>query len=453
MEGFLEEILGLNGYVGESQRYNRDFFDKYVNKEVLFDLLKLSHIYISIVHLLEDKNSDIDIVLLEKLKEEKQAIDIKVESIKNSQLELCDNKEINDNARKGIYQSSEIDFDKIKELELLDSRIDTLLKDNDIKLNAALLERKNKTAQIEKISDRNEKINSKIENYISELNQLFIVLNEKDITVFNNLDVDAIKNQYETGLTSIIGNTQARKAYVSYIFDILKRESEMLPQIFATAKQYVNSATREKDFNVSELNLMNNKISLTESATFTIHDNLRQFADIFCRNANDNDKSISTIGNGYLGTQLFIDGIYSYINNLETYDKDISKANLDYQKLHDYNNQLYAKLADLQSKDSRKLINIVNRVKSGVSGRYQSIEREPYEFATRIFDDFNRKYGNLDRIKEQLRNFESTTKNDCQPEVKSTPLFEEKLKSENLSVGLQVIEVDNETLDIQGKTR
>ena len=472
MEGFLEEIAGLDGASGQSVIYNSEFFSKHIDLDTLIGLLQVSHTYSSIIDLLNKRHDKVDTATLQKLSEELKTLGEKVNSIKGTQAELCNNKLDNDNVRKAMYQASEIDFDKIRELATLDSRIDSLLAENVTKLEVALVEEKSKKSENEKVVGKREKLDVEIESYIGRLNELFAELNGVNINMFNGLDIDTLKEQYEQGLTNTIQNTSARKAYVSYVFDILKREIKMIPEICATAQQFVASAKKENGFDVPELIGKNDQIMLNESITSVAHDGLRQFADIWCRNATDNDKAITTIGNGYLSTQPFIDGMYDYIANLSTYNQDHSKGGADYDKLFSFNNQLHGKIAEIQTKDSRMLINVVNRVRNEIStrtnsfkryGTYQSVEREPYEFATRIFDSFNHRHG--DMRTQTFDNKQTTIPNEQQTEqinpispvtgisVPQQLTEEQKAMLINNAIGTAINTPSDETLNSGGMKR
>ena len=394
MEGFLEEIAGFNNYGGQSEIYNREFFGKHVDVDTLISLLQVSHTYSSVISLLNKRHDNYDTATLQKLDEELKKLAEKIGTIKSTQTDLCSNKLDNDTLRKAMYQASDIDFEKVRELATLDSRIDTMLAENDSKLESSILEERAKNAEHKKVDEKRESLNTNIESYIGRLTELFVELNDKDVNIFKGLNIDTLKEQYEQGLVSTIQNSSARKAYVSYVFDILKRESQNVPQIYATAQQFVASAKKENGFDVPELTGRNDQIMLNESITDVAHDGLRQFADVWCRNANDNDRAITTIGNGYLSTQPFIDGMYDYIANLPAYNQDHSKGGADYDRLFSFNNQLQGKLTELRAKDSRKIVNIVGKITNSPHYR-TSIEREPYEFASRIFDSFNHTHGDM----------------------------------------------------------
>lgn len=394
MEGFLEEIAGFQNYNGQSGMYNREFFSKHSDINTLISLLQVANTYSSIISLLNKRHNKEDSAILEKLDQELKVLVEKISSIKSAQTDLCNKKLDNDSLRKAAYQSSEIDFDKIREMAVLDSRIDVILVENDLKIEVAINEEKNKNGERKKVDEKRAKLDTEIEGYIGRLNELFAGLNGKNIDIFNGLDINTLREQYEQGLVEIIQNTSMRKAYVSYLFDILKKESQMIPEIYATSQCFVSNAKKENGFDVPELVAKNDQIMLTESITMVAHDGLRQVADIWCRNATDKDEALTTIGNGYLSTQPFIDGMYDYISNLSSYSNDNSKGGADYDRLFSFNNQLFQKLAELQTKDSRSIRNIVGRITNSPH-YYTSIEREPYEFATRIFDSFNHRHGDM----------------------------------------------------------
>ncbi|MEG2620544.1 MAG: hypothetical protein RSA10_00410 [Bacilli bacterium] len=430
MEGFLEEIAGLRNYNGQSEMYNRKFFGQYVDLDTLISLLQVSHTYSSIISLLNKRHDKVDNIVLQKLDEELNALIEKIGTIKATQTDLCNNKLDNDNLRKSLYQANEIDFDEVRKLVSLDSRIDTMLVENDSKLEIACNEKKLKNEEHKQFDEKRDALDTNIESYVGRLNELFVELNGKSVDIFNGLNIDTLREQYEQGLVGIIQNTSARKAYVSYVFDILKRENRNVPQVYATAQQFVANAKRENGFDVPELVGRNDKIMLNESITDVAHDGLRQFADIWCRHATDNDKAITTIANGYLSTQTFLDGMYDYITNISTYSQDHSKGGTDYDKLFSFNNQLHAKLAELQAKDSRKFINIVGKI-TKTPNYYTSIEREPYEFATRIFDNFNHSH-------EDMRTQTFDTKQTTMPNEKQTEQINPVYESNNITMSKQL---------------
>lgn len=394
MEGFLEEIAGVQSYNGQSEMYNLEFFSRHIDVDTLIALLQVSHTYSSIINLLNKRHDKVDTATLQKLDEELKVLAEKIGTIKTTQTDLCNNKLDNDTLRKAMYQAGEIDFDKIREMATLDSRIDTMLGENDAKLQIACTEEKSKTGEHEKVDKKRAELDTNIEGYIDRLNELFVELNGKNVDIFKGLDIDTLREQYEQGLVGTIQNISARKAYISYMFDILKRESQMVPQIYVTAQQFVASAKKENGFDVPELVGRNDQIILYKNITGVAHDGLRQFADIWCRNATDNDKAITAIGNGYLGTKQFIDGMYDYITNIPTYSQDHSRGGADYDRLFSFNNQLHGKIAELSAKDARSIRNIVGKITNSPH-YYTSIEREPYEFATRIFDSFNHSHGDM----------------------------------------------------------
>ncbi len=395
MEYFLEDVAGFNNYSGQTSSYNYDFFSKYVDSDILITLIQLSHSYTSIIDLLEKRNNKEESATLQKLNSELKEIAEKISSIKNTQNDLCNNKLDNDSLRKALYESETIDFEKIRELASFNVRIDGLLAVNDIKLETNYSEQKIKTVEHKKLDEKRRKLDASIESDINGLKELLISLNEKNVDVFKGVNIDTLKEQYEQGLVGIIQNTVARKAYVSYVFDIMKRENKHIQEIFTASSTFVSTAKKEDGFEVSELATKDDQIMLTRWVNLVAKEGLRNFGDIWCRNATDQDKSITAIGNGYLQTQPFIDGIYDYISNMGEYNKDNSSGDQAYDKLHNSNNQLHQILGKFYSKDARDIRNIANGIINAISketkkyGYYQSMEREPYEFAVRVFDMFN----------------------------------------------------------------
>lgn len=462
MVGFLDGIADIERYDGQSEKYNREFFAKYIDLNVLISLLETSHTYSGIIDLLNKRHDKVDTDLLQKLDEELSVLAEEIAAIKKTQSELCDVKIDNTNLIMKMYEADEIDFNEIKELEEMDSQINDTLKKNNAQLEIMCSEEKMKNDKHKPIDEKRATLDINIENYIVKLKASLLELNGKNIDIFNGLDIDTLKEQYEQGLVETIQNTVARKAYVDNMFNILKRESKMIPQIYATAKHFADNAEKENGFDVPEVIIKNDQIILNGSITTVAYDGLRSFADIWCRNAPDHDKDITTIGKGYIATQPFINGMYDYVDNLPLYNQDHSKGGDAYDKLIGYNNQLEEQLEVLRTKDSKNLINIVRRITNN-PGQLASIEREPYEFATRIFDNFNR---TLDDVRTLTFDSKQTEMSNEEPlkqtnqthqfndfEIMQEPTEEQKRKLANNALSATVVTSSEETLGSSGMRR
>lgn len=394
MNGFLEEIAGVQNYGGQTTIYNRDFFDKHIDADTLISLLKVSHTYSDVIKLLEKRHEPNDNKTLQKLAHELKAINEKIVLIKNDQIELCKSKSDNSYLRKAMYQTIDVDFDKLRELATLDNKINTKLAENNARLESLLLEEKYINKEHQKINDKMMKLDTEIERYIAKLKTQFIELNGKNIDIFKEINIDSLREQYEQGLTSVIQNRSARKAYTCYLFDILKREIKNVPQIYVTAQYFVANAKKENGFDVPNLVGNNHQIMLNEGITSVAHERLRQFADVWCSGAKDDDIVLNKIGDEFLKVKSFIDGMYSYSKNLPLYNKDRSKGQEDYDKLLSYNKKVAYKADELSGRDSMRLRNVVNNFINRPS-YYTSLEREPYEFALSVFDYFDQTHNEM----------------------------------------------------------
>ncbi|MEG1495360.1 MAG: hypothetical protein RR406_03595 [Bacilli bacterium] len=351
-------------------------------------LLAVSNSYSGIINLLNKRHNKYENTLLQKSDEELSTLIEKINTIKATQIDLCNNKLANDSLRKTLFQAAEIDFDKVRKLVSLDSRIDTMLVENDSKLEIICNDEKIENENHKKLVENREALDTNIESNMGILNGLCSELDGKSVDIFKGLNIDTLREQYEQGLVGVIQNTTVRKACVSYAFDSLKRENRNLSQTYATAQQFVAKAKRENGFDVSELVGRNDQIMLNNGIRHIVHNGVRGIAAML-GDAPDDDKTVTAAANGYLTMQPFVDGMYDYISNISTYSQDYSKGGTDYDKLRSFNNQLQAKLAELQDKDSRKFMNIVGK------GHTISTERLPYEFVTNIFDNFNENLGNM----------------------------------------------------------
>ena len=371
MRGFLEDVVGSSYYEGATTSYNYDFFESYIDHELLVDLFQLSNKYTNIISLLKKRNDTEETNLLSKLSSELKELEEKINEIKTTQMDLCDDILGNVEFRKNAYQSETIDFKKINHLNTLNIRAERSLSESDIELEDLVTKRTHTNEERKQIVDKRAALDDDIERQNDELKELITNLNGKEIDIFKDVNIDSLEEEYKQGLEKIIQNSAAKEAYTSYVLDILKRENHHFQHLFSTAKDFISIANKENGFEVPELELKNEQIMMTESVTAIAKERLRLFGDIYCRNATDQDKLITKTANGYLQTKQFVDGIYDYIFNIEEFSKNIPAANESYFKLRNFNNLLHNKLAETIRGEGRN-----------------SLSKEAYELSIEMFDIF-----------------------------------------------------------------
>jgi len=373
------EILKL-----DRDLYNGVFFEKHIDKDTLTGFLKVSSIYYDIIKLLDKRYESNDIVMLQKLDEELKGLTEEIIEIRKTQIDFCNDKLDNDNLRKAMHQTGEEDFEKLEEITKLNSKIDNMTADNDIKLEKAKIEEQNKSEEYGKIDEERTKLDTDIENCIDKLNKVLAELDGKNIDIFNGLDIDTLREQYEQGLVDMFPNVAVRKTYASYLFDVLKRENKMLSETYATAQQFVSSARKENGYDVQELAIKNDKINMFSALNGVVHNELDQLIPTLFKYEPDTNQIITQAGNNYLSVQPFIDGMYDYIANMEQYEMDNSKSRTDFRKINAYNDKMQELFSKTNVGPVGKVINQITNTTIMSRGLGLIIhDAQPYDFAMR----------------------------------------------------------------------
>ena len=348
MDGFLEEIVGMDDYKSNVTEYNYNFFEKYVDKNVLYDLLDLCHLYVSTLDLITRRNQNWKNEQLLDLAFNVEQVESQIDDIIDSQRILCEKKRNAAVSRSSVYlatswgESGEgieptTDFDHIAELTQRDLQISEELEKNDIILKQLLEQLFDRQQAYNKAKGYIGGLNDKILQNFELIQNLFISLDGKDRSVFN-IDIEQIKEEYSAGLVDVLPNTKAREMYMTYLFDSLEREISSVEQTYGVAKQFISSAEEETNFVVPELQAQNNKIACTYDITQSMQDNVKQFVGVGCKGATDENLLVTEVSEEYLRVKPYVDDIYSYIDNLEIYEKDPGLSKIHYLNIFDVAN-------------------------------------------------------------------------------------------------------------------
>ena len=239
-------------------------------------------------------------------------------------------------------------------------------------------DRKKISKEREKIENKRQRIEIEIKKIIEKLKEMIAELDGKGIDILGETDLEALKEEYERGLVNIIPNEKARKTYVDYMFEILKREIQCVREAYIASKKFVGEAKEEEDFYVDELVDINNKLRMFNEINERFADELTVFASVWCYKKGNEDKATNIIAKGYNDVKEFIISLYNYAESLGTL-----KGNSDdyYDTLARVFVHLQERYTELLRKDSGMI--------SRILGTGQSIERIPYDVVNALYSSIS----------------------------------------------------------------
>lgn len=289
----LEYIFKNNDRKSKLDKINYSYFSKYLNKDIILELIDIRNIYLNII----DNNIDTlkkDIV---KLKEEYKVVRLRKKELLKNKLELI----------RSIVNSNIDDIDK------------------DININMELKKIINKEKCIkEKIIFKSQLIKEKtdkgyIKKIYQELKQRINYL--KDPLVVTDLLYEN-KNKYSNELKNVIKNEKAKKCYMTYILEMILNDSDNLIRCYELSINLVNNNIDRLD-NISVI--LENKLNDEQLIA------LNNFVKII--NDNKSESNLDDISDERLKNKTIINTMMHFAKNYKNLSKNRDVLFSEYQMI------------------------------------------------------------------------------------------------------------------------
>ena len=312
---------------------NCEFFKNYLNTDIIIKLIDIRKLYL-------------DILTFEKSKEE----DIKTrETLKIKLDEILEKKNKLENQNFNLLKN------KIKIVKELTDRIDIKKIEAETEINNSLI---GNTKLINNLNIEAEKISN-------EINSLTINKYDKDMLVnalkykinnINNVDISYIssdiKNKYDNKISNVIINSDARKCYITYLFEGINSDIDNLKHTFSIATNYM-LITYKKDVDV---NSENNSIILENIINKKINEKLDKYLEMIVDN-NMTNNTISEISIEKLKHNAIIHTMIHFASNYKELKKDKEIISREYEMIRGYVVDL---MHDTKKMDDKRLVDIIN---------------------------------------------------------------------------------------------
>ena len=312
---------------------NCEFFKNYLNIDTIVKLIDIRKLYLDILTF--EKSKEADIKTRDKLK-------IKLDEILDKKTKL-ENQNFSFLKRKIKIVKELTDRVDIKKIEL-ENEINNCLISNTKLIN-------NLNIEADKISN--------------EINSLTINKYDKDMLVnalkykinnISNVDISYIssdiKDKYDKRISDYIINTDARKCYITYLFEGINSDIDNLKHTFNIAKSYM-LITYKKDVNI---NLENNSIILENIINKKINEKLDKYLEIIVDN-NMTNNTISEISIEKIKHNTIIHTMIHFASNYKELKQNEEIISREYEMIRGYVVDL---MHDTKNTSDQRLIDIIN---------------------------------------------------------------------------------------------
>ena len=312
---------------------NNSFFKEYLDGELIIKLIDIRKLYL-------------DILTFEKSKE----ADIHTRDNLKSKLE-----DVLDKKNKLENQNFSFLKKKIAIVKELTESIDIKKIEIEGKINESLI---NNTNLINELNIEAEKISN-------EINSLTINKYDKDMLVnalkykINNIgsiNINYIssdkKDLYDKELSNIIINEDARKCYISYIFEMINSDIDNLCHTYNISKNYM-LISYQKDVNI---NLENNSIVLEDIISKKLNEKLSYYIELITDN-NLTNNTISEISLEKLKHNSIIHTMSHFAKNYKELKSDEEVISREYEMIRGFVVDL---MKDTKNNPNKLMVDIIN---------------------------------------------------------------------------------------------
>ena len=312
---------------------NNSFFKEYLDGELIIKLIDIRKLYL-------------DILTFEKSKE----ADIHTRDNLKSKLE-----DVLDKKNKLENQNFSFLKKKIAIVKELTESIDIKKIEIEGKINESLI---NNTNLINELNIEAEKISN-------EINSLTINKYDKDMLVnalkykINNIgsiNINYIssdkKDLYDKQLKSIIINDDARKCYITYLFEMINSDIDNLCHTYNISKNYM-LISYQKDVNI---NLENNSIVLEDIISKKLNEKLSYYIELITDN-NLTNNTISEISLEKLKHNSIIHTMSHFAKNYKELKSDEEVISREYEMIRGFVVDL---MKDTKNNPNKLMVDIIN---------------------------------------------------------------------------------------------
>lgn len=314
-------------------KLNNDFFKNYLDSDIIIKLIDIRKLYLDILTF--EKNKEEDIKTRDNLKSKLDDVLAKKNKLENQNFSFL---------KKKIAIVKELtDKIDIKNIEL-ENEINKCLISNTNLIN---------------------NLNIEAEHISNDINSLTINKYDKDMLVnalkykinnIDNIDINYIisdfKDRYDMELSSIINNSDARKCYITYLFEGINSDIDNLKHTYNISKNYM-LITYQKDVNI---NLENNSIVLENIINKKINEKLEKYIEIVINNKLTNN-NISEISLEKLKHNSIIHTMCHFASNYKELKSDEEIIGKEYEMIRGYVVDL---MKDTKSIDNELVVDIIN---------------------------------------------------------------------------------------------
>lgn len=312
---------------------NNSFFKEYLDSELIIKLIDIRKLYLDILTF--EKSKEADIHTRDNLK-------IKLDDVLD---------------KKNKLENQNFSFlkKKIAIVKELTESIDIKKIEIEEKINESLI---NNTNLINELNIEAEKISN-------EINSLTINKYDKDMLVnalkykINNIgsiNINYIssdkKDLYDKELSNIIINEDARKCYISYIFEMINSDIDNLCHTYNISKNYM-LISYQKDVNI---NLENNSIVLENIIGKKLNEKLSNYIEIIT-DKNLTNNTISEISLEKLKHNSIIHTMSHFAKNYKELKSDEEVISREYEMIRGFVVDL---MKDTKNNPNKLMVDIIN---------------------------------------------------------------------------------------------
>lgn len=314
---------------------NNEFFSKYLDKDVLVDLIEIREIYLQIIYLSDNRIEEKLRRYLLKYKELKKE---KIICLK-SKAEII----------KGLTNDSSIDL--IKQDEKVNSQLKEIIKClNETTNNFHNLKQEQKNIQEQ--SDMQDKLNDKLIKILKRLkgkeNRISLSCEQK--------------KKYSDSIKDIFKSEKAMKCYVTYLFELINNDMDSLQHVFSSAQNYVLDLEKTSDHKED-----NDSIVLEH----IINKNLNIFLNNFVDSVNNCSLvKLNEISDENLQNKTIINMMIHLAKNYENLNKDKEVLKSEYQMILNMINDV--KDENKKKSDNSSLSSIIIKIFDEINDRLGS---------------------------------------------------------------------------------
>lgn len=369
---YLLEIAGMATYKTSDLKqldYNKKFFSKYIDIIKLQKAIISSQLYSQILRDIEVRYREEDDKKITELEEKNRELNNTIKQDIQRLNDLHNMENVVNNRILDLYNVNNINMESIIKQDKFKAEIEDNIKSIKVRIKPTLKAINDNNNKIKFINDRRMKYDKFIEDNITKLKESLKDLEGKQF--FKDVDLDSLKEEYESGLKEIYPNDITRKVYVDYTFMMLKHELNMLNQILSTSRLFTSQADKLDKYEVPEIALQNEQINTFNEIDEEVYQKLMFFINRTIKSKDDINK---IEGEGFNNIYLLISGVYDYINKIPEYIEGKESDIEEYNVLVGYYEQA---------------MNNFRNIGTGV------IEGESYEFAARVFNTFNVELNNI----------------------------------------------------------